>query len=186
MNIIELEEGLRNLISTQPNIMSGNNAHIISGLKSIIEAYKTFNFRIEEYPEQDILKVGVLNETSSLEMNLVSYACQVLQERGINIMLYVPKYAAVYDQTISKYVDNVVVEQKEEVQPAEEIIVESSLVNNEEKEPVVEKYVVVDKNEKKEQQSDKNESTTQEIKKPEQVINSKTEGRDYLMNLLKN
>lgn len=187
MNIIELEEGLRNLISTQPNVMSGNNAHIISGLKSIIEAYKIFNFRIEEYPEQDILKVGVLNQTSSLEMNLVSYACQILQERGINIMLYVPKYAAVYDQTISKYVDNVIVEQKEEsVQSSKEPIAESSELKADEQETVAEKYIVVDKNEQKEQQIENKESTVQETKKPEQVINSKTEGRDYLMNLLKN
>ena len=57
MNIIELEEGLRNLITTQPAILSGPNAAVISGIKNIIEAHKVFIYRVEEYPEQDILKV---------------------------------------------------------------------------------------------------------------------------------
>ena len=169
MNIIELEEGLRNLIATQPTIMTGPNAGVVAGVKSIIESHKAFAFELEKYPEQDILKIGLLNESSKLELNLTSYVCQILQERGINIMLYVPKYAAVYNQNINKYVDDVV-EQKEE-KPEE-------------------KYIAVEKNEEVESQVEpqKIEPVVQtkpvEPKKDYQMT-SKTEGRDYLMNLLK-
>ena len=48
MNIIELEEGLRNLIATQPMIMVGENAGVINGIRNIIEAHKAFSFRVGE------------------------------------------------------------------------------------------------------------------------------------------
>lgn len=186
MNIIELEEGLRNLIATQPSILNGENAETISGIKNLIEAHKTFSFRIEEYPNQDILKIGILNESSKLELNLTSYVCQVLQERGINIMLYVPKYAVVYNQEINKYVDNIeTIDMKEEVESSEQINTDNNQEENaiEKEAKPEEKFYVVEKKietkPEKVQNVDNNESETQPI------ITSKTEGRDYLMNLLK-
>ncbi len=189
MNIIELEEGLRNLIATQPAVLSGANGKVISGIKNIIESHKAFAFRIEEYPENDILKIGLTNESSKLELNLVSYVCQVLQERGINIMLYVPRYAAVYSQEIVKYVDEVLPD-KEESDESEE----DELLQEEPEEKLdlskIEKYLVVEDN-KPLGEANVQPKTEQKVeKKPVQKlkseqIQSKTKGRDYLMELLK-
>lgn len=180
MNIIELEEGLRNLIATQPSIMSGANASVVASIKNIIESHKAFAFELEKYPEQDILKVGLLNESSKLELNLTSYVCQILQERGINIMLYVPKYAAVYSQAINKYVDEV------SVFEAKENVVEESEIE-EKTEDKNEKYIVVEKQEQSEPVivEEKAEPKPPEMLKRDYQMTSKTEGRDYLMNLLK-
>ena len=173
MNIVELEEGLRNLIATQPTILSGANAPIISGINSIIESHKTFLYEVERYPEQDILKIGLTNEANKLEMNLTSYVCQILQERGINIMLYVPKYAAVYNQPISKYVEEVIFDDNSAI---EENIDDNNFEEN--KKEIIETKI-------------EDKSVVQPIKVEEQPsksdykMTSKSEGRDYLMNLLK-
>ena len=37
MNILELEEGIRNLIATQPAILSSENGKIIKSIKDIID-----------------------------------------------------------------------------------------------------------------------------------------------------
>jgi len=170
MNILELEEALRNLIATQPAIMAGPNAAVIGGIKNIIEAHKAFCFRVEEYPEQDILKVGVMNESAKLELNLTSYVCQILQERGINIMLYVPKYAAVYNQEISKYVDNVL-DEPENIEKSQEPAQPTE--NNANKE---EKYMFVNK---------QDESSQQLTEQNNKAAQTQSKGRDYLMDLLK-
>lgn len=182
MNILELEEGIRNLIVTQPAILSGENGKIINSIKDIIEAHKAFLFRIEEYPENDILKVGAMNESSKLELNLTSYVCQILQERGINIMLYVPKYAAVYNNEISKYVDKIMEPVEEQKEDKEKNIVEE--IKTQEVEDT--KFLVVEKNEQ--QKSEKNNSENKietQTQKEETKIQSESKGRDYLMELLK-
>lgn len=172
MNIIELEEGLRNLIATQPTIMTGANASVVASIKNIIESHKTFAYELEKYPEQDILKIGLMNESSRLELNLTSYVCQILQERGINIMLYVPKYAAAYNQTISKYIDEIN-EEKEEIKPDE----------SEKKE---EKYIAIEKTEEQKPHTEDISTVAEPAEqKSDYQMTSKTEGRDYLMNLLK-
>ena len=166
MNIIELEEGLHNLIATQPQILEGVNAGVIIGIKDIIEAHKAFCFRVEEYPEQDILKVGLMNEYSKLELNLISYICQILQERGINIMLYVPKYAAAYNNEINKYIEKPIIKEKElslneEVEDVENI--QNIEMNETQDQAVVseEKYYFVDKNQQEnEKDMKKMEGTT--------------------------
>lgn len=182
MNIIELEEGLRNLITTQPTIMSGANAEIIKSIKNIIESHKAFSFELEKYPEQDILKIGLLNESSKLELNLTSYVCQILQERGINIMLYVPKYAVVYNQEINKYVDEIPLnvstqEDEEQIETSEEAEIKD------------EKYIVVEKQEESIisafDEKEKHPEETKQKPKRDYQMTSKSEGRDYLMNLLK-
>lgn len=189
MNIIELEEGLRNLIATQPAVLSGANGKVISGIKNIIESHKAFAFRIEEYPENDILKVGLTNESSKLELNLVSYVCQVLQERGINIMLYVPRYAAVYSQEIVKYVDDVL--PKDESLDKQE---DDELLQEEPEDKIdltkIEKYLVVEENKPSGEEIVQTKTEQKTEKKPveklkAEQIQSKTKGRDYLMELLK-
>ena len=185
MNIIELEEGLRNLIATQPAVLSGPHASVIGGIKNIIEAHKMFIYRVDEYPQQDVLKVGLLNESSKLEINLVSYVCQILQERGINIMLYVPKYAAVYDQQINKYVDRVLHENSSLYSNANAQISQAatpSIIENAEQ-----KYMVVEKkeNDAKIVEESKQKHVKRSSEKQNSSQTTKSQGRDYLMELLK-
>ncbi len=181
MNIIELEEGLRNLIATGPAMKSGENAKLIAEIKNIIEAHKAFAFRVEEYENQDILKIGLTGECSRVELNLTSYVCQILQERGINIMLYVPKYASVYNQEISKYVDDVTEIANEPPSQNEEIVYEPINDVEPQEEQPEEKYVVVEK------QPDKEAPQPEASKKPEKVQpkTMQSNGRDYLMELLR-
>lgn len=89
MTINELEQGMRNLIATQPMVTAGANGEVVNGVLSLIDAYRNFSFRVQTYPCQDVLKFTMGNETAKLENNLCSLVCQVMQERGINIMLYV-------------------------------------------------------------------------------------------------
>lgn len=89
MTINELEQGLRNLIATQPMVTAGANGAVINGINSLIDACKNFSYRIQSYPGQDVLKFGIANEVSKIENTLCNLACQVMQERGINLMLYI-------------------------------------------------------------------------------------------------
>jgi len=188
MNILELEEGLRNLIATQPMILSGENAGVISGIKNIIEAHKAFSYRVSEYPSQDILKIGLMNESSKLELNLTSYVCQILQEKGINIMLYVPKYAMVYNQQISKYVDNVLLNENSDFEDEETVVAEDIIKKNQ-PEPKHEKYMVVEKtiqiDEKQLEKKEISKPDKKQARKIETTVQSQGKGRDYLMELLK-
>lgn len=104
MTINELEQGLRNLIATQPMVTAGSNGEVINGINSLIDAYRNFSFRISSYPSQDVLKFGIANELSKIENTLSSLACQVMQERGINLMLYiVPRTAPGYNGMVNSY-----------------------------------------------------------------------------------
>lgn len=104
MTINELEQGLRNLIATQPMVTAGSNGEVINGINSLIDAYRNFSFRISSYPSQDVLKFGIANELSKIENTLSSLACQVMQERGINLMLYIaPRTAPGYNGMVNSY-----------------------------------------------------------------------------------
>ena len=89
MTINELEQGMRNLIATQPMVPAGVNGEVVNGVLSLIDAFRNFSFRVQTYPCQDVLKFTMGNESAKLENNLCSLICQVMQERGINIMLYI-------------------------------------------------------------------------------------------------
>jgi len=90
MTINELDQGIRNLIATQPEI---TNAHrdVINGINQLIDAYRNLSYRIQTYPGQDIMKFGLLNESAKFEITLTNLAYQVLQEHGINLLLYIPR-----------------------------------------------------------------------------------------------
>lgn len=104
MTINELEQGLRNLIATQPMITAGANGAVVNGISSLIDAYRNFNFRIQSYPGQDVLKFGLANEVSKIENTLCNLACQVMQERGVNLMLYiVPTAQTGYSPMVNSY-----------------------------------------------------------------------------------
>lgn len=103
MTINELDQGLRNLIASQPMVTTGVNGEVINGINSLIDAYRNLSFRIQSYPCQDVLKFGLTNEIAKLESNFTGYAVQVLQERGINIMLYIPRTGAQYGPMMNGY-----------------------------------------------------------------------------------
>ena len=104
MTINELEQGLRNLIATQPMVTTGANGAVVSGINSLIDACKNFSYRIQSYPGQDVLKFGIANEVSKIENTLCNLACQVMQERGINLMLYiVPQNQPGYGPMVNSY-----------------------------------------------------------------------------------
>ncbi len=103
MTINELEQGIRNLIATQPMITTGTNGDVINGVNAIIDAYRNLNFRIQSYPCQDVMKFGLSNESAKFENTLSSLALQVLQERGINLMLYVPRMNTGFAPGVNQY-----------------------------------------------------------------------------------
>lgn len=103
MTINELEQGIRNLIATQPMVSAGANGEVINGINAIIDAYRNLNFRIQTYPCQDVMKFGLTNESAKLENTLSSLALQVLQERGINLLLYVPRMNTGYGPMVNQY-----------------------------------------------------------------------------------
>lgn len=103
MTINELEQGLRNLIATQPMVSAGANGEVIAGINSIIDAYRNLNFRIQAYPCQDVMKFSLSNEAAKLENTLSNLALQVMQERGINLMLYVPRANPGFGPTVNQF-----------------------------------------------------------------------------------
>ena len=103
MTINELEQGLRNLIATQPMASAGPNGEVIAGINAIIDAYRNLSFRIGAYPCQDVMKFGLTNEAAKLENTLSNLALQVMQERGINLMLYVPRANTGFGPTVNQF-----------------------------------------------------------------------------------
>ena len=96
MTINELDQGIRNLIASQPMVSAGANGEVIGGINSLIDAYRNLCFRIQSYPCQDVMKFGLSNEISKVETTFTNLAVQVLQERGINLLLYIPRTGAQY------------------------------------------------------------------------------------------
>jgi len=103
MTINELEQGIRNLIASQPMAVAGPNGDVINGINSLIDAFRNLSFRVQSYPCQDVMKFGLANESAKLENTLSNLACQVLQERGINIMLYIPRNGAGYGSMVNNF-----------------------------------------------------------------------------------
>ncbi len=103
MTINELEQGMRNLIATQPMVTAGVNGEVVNGVLSIIDAYRNFSFRVQTYPCQDVLKFTMGNESAKLESNLCSLVCQVMQERGINLMLYIAPTGNRFGPMVNQY-----------------------------------------------------------------------------------
>ena len=103
MTINELEQGMRNLIATQPMVTAGANGEVVNGVLSIIDAFRNFSFRVQTYPCQDVLKFTMGNESAKLENHLCSLVCQVMQERGINLMLYIAPAQNRFGPMVNQY-----------------------------------------------------------------------------------
>ena len=67
MTINELDQGIRNLIASQPMVSAGANGEVINGINSLIDAYRNLCFRVQSYPCQDVMKFGLSNEISKIE-----------------------------------------------------------------------------------------------------------------------
>lgn len=93
MTISELEQGIRNLIASQPNVLSGTMGEVVRGVLSIVETYREFSIKVQSYPAQDMLKFTLVGEARKTEETVTNLVCLVLQERGINIALYTPNGA---------------------------------------------------------------------------------------------
>ena len=91
MTILELEQGLRNLVASQPNIMQSVNGPIVNSIMGLIDSTKNMIYRIQTYPAQDAFKFSMTAEVQRLEASITSLAVQNLQARGINLMLYIPQ-----------------------------------------------------------------------------------------------
>ncbi len=94
MTIAELEQGLRNLIASQPMVLSGNLGDVVRGVLGVTEAYRNFIYRVQSYPVQDVFKFSLMSETQKVESDIAGLATAMLQERGINMMLYIPQQPA--------------------------------------------------------------------------------------------
>ncbi len=103
MTINELEQGMRNLIATQPMVTAGANGEVVNGVLSIIDAYRNMSFRVQSYPCQDVLKFTMSNEIAKMEGSLCSLVCQVMQERGINLMLYIAPTQNRFGPMVNQY-----------------------------------------------------------------------------------
>lgn len=90
MTVNELEQAIRNLIASQPMITSGPSGEAINSVLSVVYSFREFAFRLQNHPFQDALKVNMLGDVQKVENDLVISICQMMQERGINLMLYVP------------------------------------------------------------------------------------------------
>ena len=91
MTVNELEQAIRNLIASQPMITSGASGEMINSVLSVVYSFREFAFRLQNHPFQDALKVNMLNVAQKVENDLVISVCQMMQERGINLMLYAPQ-----------------------------------------------------------------------------------------------
>ena len=103
MTINEIEQGMRNLIATQPMVTAGANGEVVNGVLSLIDAFRNFGFRVQTYPCQDVLKFTMTNESAKLENHLCSLVCQVMQERGINLMLYIAPAQNRFGPMVNQY-----------------------------------------------------------------------------------
>lgn len=103
MTINELEQGLRNLIATQPMVTTGAVGEVVNCVLSMIDAFRNLSFKVQSYPVQDVLKFNMLNESQKFESNFSTWACQAMQERGINLMLYIPRAQTQMAPMVNQY-----------------------------------------------------------------------------------
>lgn len=211
MTINELEQAIRNLMASQPNLSSDTNSNVINSALSMINSYREFAYKIQNHPQQDVLKINMTNQCISLESALVISVCQVMQEKGINLMLYAPtsNYSAnsFSNQTInsnktessninkvseaiqshSDYDDFSKVFSDEEPEEEEEVVGSEIDSDNEEAElKEQESFQNAEINETPINQSKLKPEDKIEKEEPKPVTPStKSTGRDYLLELLK-
>lgn len=88
MTLNEVEQAIRNLITNQPMVSSGPSGDVVNSILQIISSYRNFRFLVQNHPAQDSFKFNALNISQRTETELANAMCQTLQERGINLMMY--------------------------------------------------------------------------------------------------
>ena len=88
MTLNDVEQAIRNLITNQPMVSSGPSGEVINNILSIINSYRNFRFLLQNHPAQDSFKFNALNISQRTENELSNAICQTLQERGINLVMY--------------------------------------------------------------------------------------------------
>ena len=90
MTINELDQAIRTIVISQPMIAASPIGGTITNLLSVIDNFRNFKLSVQSYPMQDSFKFLTLNECQRLENTLTLSICQVLQEKGLNVMSYLP------------------------------------------------------------------------------------------------
>ena len=90
MTINEVEQAIRTLVISQPMITASPIGSSITNLLSVIDNFRNFKLSVQTYPMQDSFKFLTLNECQRLENTLTLSICQVLQEKGLNLMSFLP------------------------------------------------------------------------------------------------
>ena len=90
MTLNEVEQAIRNLITNQPMVSSGPTGDVVNNILSIINSYRNFRFLLQNHPAQDTFKFNAMNIAQRTEGELANAVVQTLQERGINLMMYMP------------------------------------------------------------------------------------------------
>ena len=93
MTLNDVEQGIRNLITNQPMVTTGSSGEVVNSIMSIISSYRNFRFLIQNHPSQDSFKFNAMNNAQRMEAELAGLIVQTLQERGINLMMYMPASA---------------------------------------------------------------------------------------------
>ena len=93
MTLNDVEQAVRNLITNQPMITTGSSGEVVNSLMSIISSYRNFRFLIQNHPAQDSFKFNTMNLAQRMESEMSNLIVQTLQERGINLMVYMPATA---------------------------------------------------------------------------------------------
>ena len=88
MTIGDLEQGLRNLIATNPLVISGSLGKAIQGALEVVESFRELSIKVQAYPVQDKLKSSLVDEVHKSEMTISKLMEDALAERGVNISLY--------------------------------------------------------------------------------------------------
>lgn len=93
MTLNDVEQAVRNLITNQPLVTTGSSGEVINSLMSIISSYRNFRFLIQNHPAQDSFKFNTMNLAQRMESEMSNLIVQTLQERGVNLMVYMPATA---------------------------------------------------------------------------------------------
>ncbi len=165
MTINELEQAIRNLISTQSDFLSNTNMDAVNSSLSVIYSYREMLNKVNAHPFDDELKTNLTLDLKYLENNITVYVCEALAEKGINLLLYIPANSqAIIDKNLNIY-------------GSEKTNLHESLV----KKDFSERF----KNQRKLEELKSN--TREEAIKQQKLSGppERSEGRDFLLDLLK-
>ena len=90
MTVNDVNQAIRNLMNSQPMITTGPLGTVISNALNIVESFRAFSMSVSAYPIQDSLKFNMMSEVSRLDNTLSMLVCQTFQEKGLNLLVFMP------------------------------------------------------------------------------------------------